>query len=138
MWKELCSYDEQKFVLSASTPGVDPTQTGGVVENTTGLVPGHAYTLVACVEFEGYRLCQLRNPWGSLEWTGDWSDHSDKWTPELRKKLDEKMDSGRAEGAEDLNAAEVKDDGLFWMSFEVNLNSFPVFDFSLISIFLLN
>lgn len=27
-------------------------------------------------------------PWGRKEWTGDWSDKSNKWTDELRKKLD--------------------------------------------------
>jgi Calpain family cysteine protease len=32
-------------------------------------------------------LCQLRNPWGSGEWTGDWSDNSPLWTEELRKKV---------------------------------------------------
>jgi hypothetical protein len=29
----------------------------------------------------------LRNPWGSGEWTGDWSDNSPLWTEELRKKV---------------------------------------------------
>lgn len=28
---------------------------------------------------EEVNLCQLRNPWGHGEWTGDWSDKSDKW-----------------------------------------------------------
>jgi calpain-15 len=29
---------------------------------------------------------KLRNPWGNKgEWNGDWSDKSDKWTPELKK-----------------------------------------------------
>lgn len=27
---------------------------------------------------------KLRNPWGQGEWTGDWSDNSEKWTPALR------------------------------------------------------
>ena len=48
------------------------------------------------------RLVQLRNPWGKLEWRGDWSDNSALWTPALRTTLNE------GHGA---------DDGKFWMSF---------------------
>ena len=32
-------------------------------------------------------LVQLRNPWGNFEWQGDWSDHSDLWTPTLRAEV---------------------------------------------------
>jgi len=30
------------------------------------------------------RLVELRNPWGSGEWTGAYSDNSPEWTPELK------------------------------------------------------
>lgn len=36
------------------------------------------------------QLLKVRNPWGKVEWLGDWSDNSDKWTPELIKELDVK------------------------------------------------
>lgn len=42
----------------------------------------------------------IRNPWGKGEWTGDWSDNSDKWTTRMRNQV---------------NWFEVKDDGIFWM-----------------------
>lgn len=48
------------------------------------------------------RLVKLRNPWGKGEWTGDWSDSSEKWTPELRQALD----------------VQELDDGIFHMSWE--------------------
>ncbi len=48
------------------------------------------------------RLLKLRNPWGNNEWSGDWSDNSKKWTPELMKKLNFK--SGN--------------DGTFYMKYE--------------------
>jgi len=37
----------------------------------TGLVAGHAYSLIRImVVSTGNKLVQLRNPWGSEEWTG--------------------------------------------------------------------
>jgi hypothetical protein len=32
----------------------------------TGLVPGHAYTLIAVKEYNNLRLCKIRNPWGQV------------------------------------------------------------------------
>lgn len=53
-----------------------------------GLISNHAYSVISAVEVttdEGVvRLLKLRNPWGHQEWSGDWSDNSDKWTPELK------------------------------------------------------
>ncbi|XP_047379504.1 calpain-14 [Sciurus carolinensis] len=48
-----------------------------------GLVDGHAYTLtgirkVTCKYGPEY-LVKLRNPWGKVEWKGDWSDSSRTW-----------------------------------------------------------
>jgi calpain-15 len=41
----------------------------------------------------------LRNPWGSHEWKGDWSDQSDCWTEETKK----------------ICNWSDKNDGIFWM-----------------------
>lgn len=53
---------------------------------------------------ERVRLVQLRNPWGTFEWKGDWSDKSKLWkkNPHIAKAV----------GYIDA------DDGAFWMSFE--------------------
>ena len=62
----------------------------GEEKNEDGVVSGHAYSLLAILEFkhdgQDVRLLRLRNPWGKGEWTGDWSDGSSKWTPELRQR----------------------------------------------------
>ncbi|KAH0622642.1 hypothetical protein JD844_025124 [Phrynosoma platyrhinos] len=52
-----------------------------VLEN--GLVASHAYTVtgirkVTC-KHGPENLVRLRNPWGKMEWKGDWSDNSGKW-----------------------------------------------------------
>lgn len=54
------------------------------------------------------RLLKLRNPWGSGEWQGDWSDLSPLWTPELRK----------SEGCS------IADDGTFFIPIEAYLKDY--------------
>eukprot|EP00439_Symbiodinium_sp_Y106_P075253 s1357_g14.t2 len=70
---------------------------------------GHAYSLLRVEEVEGNRLLQLRNPWGSTEWKGKWSDgDKDSWTQKMKKKL----------GYVNAN------DGSFWMAFEDFVNHY--------------
>ena len=52
---------------------------------------------------------QIRNPWARGEWTGDWSDNSDKWTTRIRNIV---------------NWHETKDDGIFWMDLNDYVNEF--------------
>ena len=71
--------------------GCSSEQGGGKEKvESLGLVPEHSYGIVAAatVTDAGGNECQLlklRNPWGQGEWTGDWSDQSDKWTDELKE-----------------------------------------------------
>lgn len=57
--------------------------------NVEGLVGSHAYSLLRAVECKGKRFLILRNPWGTGEWTGRWSDGSKEWTPEWVAALPE-------------------------------------------------
>jgi hypothetical protein len=104
LWDYLVDCDRNNFILSCSTRGVDKmTESGNRNDAPNGLVPGHAYTLLTAVTAStGDRLAKLRNPWGNLEWNGDWSDNSSKWTPALKDEL------GFVGG----------DDGSFWICFE--------------------
>jgi hypothetical protein len=84
-----------------------------------GIIRSHAYTLISALEVldssgNKIRLICLRNPWGSHEWTGDWCDTSDKWTPELRKQVH----------------LVTSDDGVFWMSYTDFLEYFSDMDFA--------
>lgn len=67
-----------------------------------GLASSHAYTLLGALVVDGARLVRIRNPWGKIEWNGDWSDQSDLWTPELRKQ----------------HGVKNEDDGIFHMTIE--------------------
>jgi len=56
------SYIQRKAVLCASgADGVD------------GLISGHAYSIIHYFQNDEKRLVKIRNPWGTGEWTGDWS-----------------------------------------------------------------
>uniref|UniRef100_F6ZDM9 Calpain 14 n=1 Tax=Ornithorhynchus anatinus TaxID=9258 RepID=F6ZDM9_ORNAN len=73
-----------------------------------GLVDGHAYTLtgirkVTCSYGPEY-LVRLRNPWGKVEWKGDWSDRSVRWD-QLSTK-------------EKILLLRKDEDGEFWMSLQ--------------------
>ncbi|KAH8599322.1 hypothetical protein B0O99DRAFT_504411 [Bisporella sp. PMI_857] len=77
-----------------------------------GIIEGHAYSIMRAVEIDGKRLVLLRNPWGTYEWKGAWSDGSKEWTPEWMQKLDHRFG----------------DDGAFWMSYEDLLKKYQTFD----------
>ena len=57
-----------------------------------GLVAGHSYTVISAhvVKHQGQELTllKLRNTWGKVEWQGDWSDKSDKWTEGLKEQVE--------------------------------------------------
>ena len=69
-----------------------------------GLISGHAYSILGMKvsAINGVRFIQVRNPWGTSEWNGDWSDKCAMWTDDLKVEI----------GHED------EDDGTFWMSWE--------------------
>ncbi|KAJ7987389.1 hypothetical protein DPEC_G00325980 [Dallia pectoralis] len=71
------------------------------------LVKGHAYSVTGAEEVHvrglPVQLVRIRNPWGTVEWIGPWSDSSAEWkqvSPEEKLRLDN-----------------VAEDGEFWMAF---------------------
>jgi hypothetical protein len=102
-WEHLCEADESNYVMGCSC-------SGGVEDQLkTGLVTGHAYSLLTCKEVEAdgetHKMVCMRNPWGNdKEWNGAFSDHWRGWSkyPELKKELQ-------------VGAAP---DGKFWMCWE--------------------
>lgn len=60
--------------------------------NYAGLLPGHAYSIIQVKEVvsqvgDYFKILNIRNPYNVFEWKGDWSDNSEKWTDEIRQKI---------------------------------------------------
>jgi hypothetical protein len=69
--------------MAAGTKGVDRTREEGRDSVQGSIVGGHAYSILdvhtPLLTTETIRLLKMRNPWGSKEWTGAWSDKSEMW-----------------------------------------------------------
>ena len=94
------AYEKQGAAMAAGSRGENDK------EHSSGIVKGHAYSILSVRNVGQRQFLKLRNPWGTFSWDGDWSDKSDLWTkhPEVAKAL--KMSD------EERNS---KDDGEFWM-----------------------
>ena len=108
LWEIIENSFKKNYVLTSGTYNA--------AYGLKGLVPGHDYTLVNAFNIdddgENIKLVKLKNPYGDSEFTGDWSDYSDKWTPELKEKCD-------------FNS-ENDEDGIFHMSYDDFLKYFEV------------
>mmetsp|Transcript_53361 Transcript_53361/g.92791 ORF Transcript_53361/g.92791 Transcript_53361/m.92791 type:complete len:336 (-) Transcript_53361:78-1085(-) len=103
MWEVLLKYHKLGSILSASG-----------ANESHGLVSGHAYSILevrnvktSYIGGTTFKLVKVRNPWGSGEWTGDWSDNSDLW----------KQYPGVAKSC-GHNVKGDNNDGAFWMSWD--------------------
>ncbi|CAG7838641.1 unnamed protein product [Allacma fusca] len=119
----LREYDEHALMccaISVSDSALFETRTA------TGLVLGHAYGITAVKEInvggssglmslfrsgEKITLVRLRNPWGSKEWNGAFSDRSAEWT-KISKSEKDKL------------GLTVDDDGEFWMPYDDFISEF--------------
>mmetsp|Transcript_34743 Transcript_34743/g.42709 ORF Transcript_34743/g.42709 Transcript_34743/m.42709 type:complete len:109 (+) Transcript_34743:119-445(+) len=83
VWKKFREADlAGDIIVGGARPKDDPDQS-----HHSTLVMSHAFTVYKTVELSnGVRLVQVRNPWGRETYTGDWSDSSSLWTPELKKE----------------------------------------------------
>ncbi|KAL6976809.1 Calpain-type cysteine protease dek1 [Sarracenia purpurea var. burkii] len=99
LWSQLLRFKQEGFLLGAGSPsGSD------VHISSSGIVQGHAYSLLQVREVDGHKLVQIRNPWANeVEWNGPWSDSSPEWTDRMKHKLKHVPQSK---------------DGIFWMSWQ--------------------
>jgi calpain-15 len=65
----------------------------------SGVKHNHAYGILCAHEISikgtKWRMLKLRNPWGHMEWTGNWKFSDPKWTAEAKQilKLDNKANN---------------------------------------------
>lgn len=99
LWSQLLRFKQEGFLLGAGSPsGSD------VHISSSGIVQGHAYSLLQVREVDSHKLVQIRNPWANeVEWNGPWSDSSPEWTDRMKHKL--------------KHIPRAKD-GIFWMSWQ--------------------
>ncbi|RDX80632.1 Calpain-type cysteine protease DEK1, partial [Mucuna pruriens] len=100
LWSQLLRFKQEGFLLGAGSPsGSD------VHISSSGIVQGHAYSILQVREVDGHKLVQIRNPWANeVEWNGPWSDSSPEWTDRIKHKL--------------KHVQQVSKDGIFWMSWQ--------------------
>jgi len=88
-WENELLKDNQDRLFGCWTSRLDSSRTGGDPSITIrGLIGGHAYSVIRALEYNGKRFVIVRNPWGSSEWTGPWSDGSKEWTKEWLPALE--------------------------------------------------
>ena len=110
MFHRMCAWDAQDFMLALGS------REGSNSSTDNGIVDGHAYTLLTCLENvagSGQNLAKIRNPWGQGECTSSmWNDDGNGWDhfPEVREAL------------QPVKA----NDGVFWLSSDELFHYFPV------------
>ncbi|GIL43768.1 hypothetical protein Vafri_1395 [Volvox africanus] len=73
MFNSMLFYNRKRSFIAASSGSGTDTQ------DINGIVQGHAYAICNVKRVDRYQLVQLRNPWGTFEWKGNWSDSSSLW-----------------------------------------------------------
>jgi hypothetical protein len=53
LWSKMTEFDNEGYLLSASTPGEDRWTEAGGPDKAGGLVPGHAYSVIQVKEARG-------------------------------------------------------------------------------------
>lgn len=110
-WSQLLTFTKNGLPMTCGTPGERSWKGKGINPNkakyTAGVYYGHAYTLLgakeATVDGKNLKLVNVRNPWGSGEWKGNFSDHDvEGWTVEAKKAFNPVF----------------AQDGAFWMPYE--------------------
>jgi calpain-15 len=100
-WRDMKTWHSTSQCMLAAT--------SSKASEDAGIVASHYYTVIGVGELRGVKLVNLRNPWGSFEWNGAWSDNSREWTPEFKQYFHPIFD---------------KNDGAFWMTFEDFIKNF--------------
>ena len=105
LYEDILNADKRNYIICSDITTANNTNINYL--SNMGLITNHSYTVIDTGELtepngKKIRLLKIRNPWGTNEWTGEWSDSSSKWTPEYRKLLN----------------CEEAEDGTYFMDYE--------------------
>eukprot|EP00933_Yihiella_yeosuensis_P061610 TRINITY_DN64438_c0_g1_i1.p1 TRINITY_DN64438_c0_g1~~TRINITY_DN64438_c0_g1_i1.p1 ORF type:complete len:502 (-),score=106.64 TRINITY_DN64438_c0_g1_i1:131-1636(-) len=109
MFEKLCEWEDANYILACGS------KAGSDTETTDGIVDGHAYSILACINDAGgteFDLIQVRNPWGKGEFQSPmWGDNGPGWEkyPAVKERC----------------KPVIADDGIFWLSKEEFFKYFP-------------
>ena len=80
-WTKLKAFKDNGCMMGCSITGEGVEHEVVMDGDKTGLLAGHAYSILDVIllppceiDEEERRLVRIRNPWGSKEWNGAWSD----------------------------------------------------------------
>ena len=82
LWGDLSQNEHKSVLYGCSLHGIDNVRGGDTETKIHGLYTSHAYTVLRAKEYNGKRFVVVRNPWGTGEWKGRWSDGAKEWTEE--------------------------------------------------------
>ena len=109
LFDTLMGYRKQGHLLGCGWVATGKPHPGA----SLGIVKDHAYAILDIRLVEGNRLLQLRNPYGTGEWSGAWGAGSEVWTPSVAAKLG-------------WVAEKNKNNGIFWIMFDDWVRAFNI------------
>lgn len=123
-WQELKLVLSNRWPIVASCSAVEGQGNKELTDDKDGLVRHHSYAVLGAVEMpSGERLVRVRNPWGSFEWTGAWSDSdAAHWTAENKDFIASAPTGG--------GPVESKNDGAFFLPLDDFRASFGNYSYS--------
>lgn len=88
LWRKLKIAQASGHIIVA---GTSDKQSDVETLRADGIIGNHCYTVLSTHEVmkggKTFKIIKIRNPWGSMEWNGNWSDHSPMWTDDLRTQV---------------------------------------------------
>lgn len=110
--------DEEIYAAIHEGSGYRPAwpMVASCVNSVNGLQSGHAYTIMSVYKLRGgtynnVPIIKVMNPWGKEGYDGPWSDYSSLWTSDYKSQV----------------GLVQKDDGIFFMPFNVFKQAFSEF-----------
>lgn len=95
LWLEIKQAFNNNYIILASS---GDTSASRELLKEVGLLPYCSYNVLEAHELELDEmgnieyLLKIRNYWGPIEWTGEWSNYSNHWEPELKESLNYELE----------------------------------------------